>query len=161
MNRLVEADEYKQYRRSAVAEIADWHEGFDMTDVSVSESDRKAGSPKAGDKIARNPKNHDDRWLIAADYFNDNFEPIAEAKAEKPVGIVQQLSIAGTPMQDSRGVEWLRSVPVGAKLYTHPSPAKLTDADVDKLIATRFPEQFYGVARNFARAIEARIRGGE
>jgi len=26
--------------------------------------------------IARNPKNHDDQWLIAADYFADNFEPV-------------------------------------------------------------------------------------
>jgi uncharacterized protein YozE (UPF0346 family) len=26
--------------------------------------------------IARNPKNHDDKWLVAAQYFADNFEPI-------------------------------------------------------------------------------------
>lgn len=68
--------EFKQYRRSAVAEMADWHPGFDMTGVSVSEVDQAAGSPKAGDKIARNPKNHADRWLVAAAYFADNFEPL-------------------------------------------------------------------------------------
>lgn len=67
---------YKQYRRSAVAEMADWHDGFDMTGVSVSEADRANGSPLLGDKIARNPKNHDDRWLVAAAYFADNFEPL-------------------------------------------------------------------------------------
>ena len=67
---------FKQYRRSQIAEMADWEPGLDMTDVSVSEADRKAGSPKPGDKIARNPKNHDDRWLVAADYFADNFESI-------------------------------------------------------------------------------------
>ena len=67
---------FKQYRRSQIAEMADWHEGFDMSRVSVSASDAEAGSPKAGDKIARNPKNHDDRWLVAAAYFADNFEPL-------------------------------------------------------------------------------------
>jgi uncharacterized protein YozE (UPF0346 family) len=25
--------------------------------------------------IARNPKNHDDQWLVAKQYFEDNFEP--------------------------------------------------------------------------------------
>jgi hypothetical protein len=66
---------YKQYRRKQIAELADWEPGFDMTDVSISESDRRDGSPKLGDKIARNPANHADRWLVAADYFTVNFEP--------------------------------------------------------------------------------------
>jgi hypothetical protein len=68
--------EFRQYRRTQIAEMADWEEGFDMAGVSVSEPDRQAGSPKPGDKIARNPANHDDRWLVAADYFAVNFEPI-------------------------------------------------------------------------------------
>ncbi len=69
-------DIYKQYRRTAIAEIADWHPEFDMTGVSISAPDVANGSPRRGDKIARNPSNHDDRWLIAAAYFADNFEPI-------------------------------------------------------------------------------------
>ena len=73
--------DYQKYRRTQVAEMADWEPGFDMTDVSISEADRKAGSPKAGDKIARNPANHEDRWLVAADYFAANFEPLAIDKA--------------------------------------------------------------------------------
>jgi hypothetical protein len=68
--------EFKQYRRSQIAEMADWEPGFDMTDVSVSLPDQQAGSPKLGDKIARNPKNHADKWLVAAAYFADNFEPM-------------------------------------------------------------------------------------
>jgi hypothetical protein len=70
--------EYRKYRRTAIAEIADWHPDFDMAGVSISEPDRAAGSPKPGDKIARNPANHDDRWLIAADYFAANFEPLPD-----------------------------------------------------------------------------------
>jgi NTP pyrophosphatase (non-canonical NTP hydrolase) len=67
---------FKRYRRTAVAEMADWEPGFDMTGVSVSEPDRAAGSPKPGDKIARNPANHADKWLVAADYFAANFVPL-------------------------------------------------------------------------------------
>jgi hypothetical protein len=44
--------------------------------VSISAPDKEAGSPKVGDMIARNPLNHDDQWLVAKKYFEDNFEPI-------------------------------------------------------------------------------------
>lgn len=67
--------QFRKYRRKAIAEIATWSPGFDMTRVSVSPADKDAGSPKDGDMIARNPENHDDKWLIAADYFAANFEP--------------------------------------------------------------------------------------
>lgn len=68
---------WQKYRRTAIAEMADWHPGFDMSGVSVSEADREAGSPKEGDKIARNPANHADKWLVAADYFAANFAPLS------------------------------------------------------------------------------------
>lgn len=67
-------DEYRLYRRTQIAEMADWREGFDMTGVSVSAPDTANGSPKLGDKIARNPLNHEDRWLVAQAYFEANFE---------------------------------------------------------------------------------------
>ena len=41
--------------------------------ISVSDEDTKAGSPKEGDMIARNPKNHKDLWLVAKGYFEANF----------------------------------------------------------------------------------------
>jgi hypothetical protein len=44
-------------------------------EVSISEADRLNGSPKEGDMIARNPKNHADQWLVARKYFEDNLEP--------------------------------------------------------------------------------------
>lgn len=67
---------FKQYRSKQIAELRPWQPGDDMSHVSVSATDRKAGSPKAGDMIARNPKNYGDQWLVAAQYFADNFEPI-------------------------------------------------------------------------------------
>lgn len=65
---------FKRYRRIAVAEMTEWYPGVSMTGVSVSDADRANGSPKLGDMIARNPDNHDDRWLVAAQYFRDNFD---------------------------------------------------------------------------------------
>ena len=44
--------------------------------ISISDADKNNGSPKIGDMIARNPKNHSDQWLVAKQYFNDNFEKI-------------------------------------------------------------------------------------
>lgn len=65
---------FKRYRRKAIADLRPYVPGEDMTGISVSEVDRAAGSPKAGDMIARNPLNEDDKWLVAKDYFAVNFE---------------------------------------------------------------------------------------
>lgn len=67
--------EFKQYRRKQIAELRPYAPGEPMDGISVSGEDVKAGSPKPGDMIARNPKNHADQWLVAAAYFADNFEP--------------------------------------------------------------------------------------
>jgi hypothetical protein len=69
--------EFAKYRRKQIAELRAYEPGELMAGISVSAEDTKAGSPKPGDMIARNPKNHDDRWLVAAQYFADNFEPVA------------------------------------------------------------------------------------
>ena len=68
--------EFKQYRRKQIAELRPWAPGEPLDDVSISAEDIKAGSPKTGDMIARNPKNHADQWLVAAQYFADNFEEL-------------------------------------------------------------------------------------
>jgi hypothetical protein len=67
--------EFKQYRRSQIAELRPYTKGEVMDGISISAPDKEAGSPKPGDMIARNPKNHADQWLVAAQYFADNFEP--------------------------------------------------------------------------------------
>ena len=68
--------EFTRYRRTQIAEMRPWAEGDDMSRISVPVPDKEAGSPKAGDMIARNPANHADQWLVAAKYFADNFEPM-------------------------------------------------------------------------------------
>ena len=67
---------FKKYRRSQIAELRRYIVGEPMADVSIALVDRQAGSPKIGDMIARNPKNHADKWLVAEKYFADNFEEI-------------------------------------------------------------------------------------
>jgi hypothetical protein len=72
--------EFTRYRRTQIAEMRPYVEGEHLGGyVSVAAVDRGAGSPKVGDMIARNPKNHDDQWLVSAQYFADNFEPLSDA----------------------------------------------------------------------------------
>lgn len=77
MSNQNEAEKFAQYRRKSISEMRPYIEGeFLDSKVSISEADKANGSPKSGDMIARNPKNHDDQWLVAKDYFQDNLEPI-------------------------------------------------------------------------------------
>ena len=54
-----------------------------LNNVSISLPDIKNGSPKEGDMIARNPKNHEYQWLVAKAYFDDNLEPIIKDPEDK------------------------------------------------------------------------------
>lgn len=67
-------NKYRQYKRKGLSEMAQWVPDMDMFGVSVSEADKEAGSPKDGDMIARNLKNHSDKWLVSKEYFEDNLE---------------------------------------------------------------------------------------
>lgn len=75
---------FARYRRKQIAELRPYIEGEDVSHVSISPEDVKAGSPKRGDMIARNPKNHDDQWLVARAYFLDNFEALTAAELAEP-----------------------------------------------------------------------------
>jgi len=77
-NKKERAMEWKRYRRTNVAEMCQYSpEAFnDMSGISVSPADKDAGCPKEGDMIARNPEKHNDKWLVAAEYFKKNFEEI-------------------------------------------------------------------------------------
>src|SRR5690554_2563525 len=88
---FLDMEKFKKYRRKQIAELRpvtdadirafeqDKHP-HSMRDtefrVSISDADKANGSPKIGDMIARNPKNHNDQWLIAEQYFKDNFEEL-------------------------------------------------------------------------------------
>lgn len=63
------------YKRKGLSEMRPYVPGEDVTGVSISDADKANGSPRDGDMIARNPKNHNDQWLVAEKYFKDNLEP--------------------------------------------------------------------------------------
>lgn len=68
---------FKNYRRKGFSEMRAFTEGEILdSKVSISEADKLNGSPKVGDMIARNPKNHEDQWLVAKKYFEDNLEEV-------------------------------------------------------------------------------------
>lgn len=73
---------FKQYRRKQIAELRPYIPGEPMDGVSISAPDLNNGSPVEGDMIARNPKNHDDKWLVSEKYFKDNFESLKEEKTD-------------------------------------------------------------------------------
>lgn len=68
-------EDFKLYRKIQIAEMRPFISGelLDTREVSISDVDLQNGSPKVGDMIARNPKNHKDQWLVAKQYFIDNF----------------------------------------------------------------------------------------
>lgn len=66
---------WKQYRRKGLSEMRPYEPGEDLTGVSISHADHQGGSPRLGDMIARNPKDHADQWLVAKKYFEENLEP--------------------------------------------------------------------------------------
>ena len=73
----VKMNKFKKYRRKNISEMRPYIEGEKLDDnVSISDADLKAGSPKVGDMIARNPNNHNDQWLVSKAYFEDNLELI-------------------------------------------------------------------------------------
>lgn len=63
----------KNYIKNVKQPMTPYMEGFDMTGVSISQADKDNGSPRIGDMIAVNPKNAADRWLVAEQWFKDNF----------------------------------------------------------------------------------------
>jgi len=68
--------DWKRYKRKGLSEMRPYILGEDMSNISISDVDYTNGSPKAGDMIARNPKNHEDKWLVAKQYFEDNLEEV-------------------------------------------------------------------------------------
>jgi len=68
--------EFKQYKRKEIAQLRPYQTGDDMAGVSISDADKRNGSPKEGDMIARNPDDATDMWLVAKDYFEKHFAPV-------------------------------------------------------------------------------------
>lgn len=62
------------YKRKEVLEMRPYVRGENVSHISITETDLMNGSPRVGDMIARNPKDHSDQWLVAQKYFEENLE---------------------------------------------------------------------------------------
>lgn len=61
--------EFRQYRRREISEMRPYIPGEPMDGVRISPLAVKAGSPKEGDAIGRNPADHAERWFVPAWHF--------------------------------------------------------------------------------------------
>lgn len=68
---------FKPYRLKLIMEFRPYVPGEEFHDtVAISRDDIAAGHPKPGDMIGRNPNNHYDQFLLSAEAFVANFEPV-------------------------------------------------------------------------------------
>ena len=65
--------QFKQYQRTAIAEMRPYIRDESLVGISVSAVDDPVNDMGM---IARNPKNHADQWYVARQYFLDNFKEI-------------------------------------------------------------------------------------
>lgn len=66
--------EFSLFLKTTAAEMRPYVPGEELPEgLAIAPIDRDAGHPKVGDWIARNPKNHRDQWLVAGEYFRQNF----------------------------------------------------------------------------------------
>ena len=70
------------YRKKQLQELIDWTPELPMALVSISDADKNNGSPKEGDKIAFNPKDPTDMWLVTKQFCDDNYKFVGETLTE-------------------------------------------------------------------------------
>lgn len=64
---------WREYARTGSIEARPYKPGEDLSGISVSDEDE----PSKGDMIARNPENHDDKWLVDQEYFKNNYKELS------------------------------------------------------------------------------------
>jgi len=62
---------FERFVRTNIAEMRPYIKGEDLTNISVSKEDQPENDMGM---VARNPKNHNDQWYVAKQYFEDNFK---------------------------------------------------------------------------------------
>ena len=64
---------FKFYRRKGLSEMRPYVKGEDLSKISVSPTDNPEEDMGM---VARNQKNHLDKWYVARKYFDDNLEEV-------------------------------------------------------------------------------------
>lgn len=76
---------FKKYKKIGITEMIEYDPDLTypkeiMDNLAISLADKRNGSPKKGDMIARNPDNPGDYWLVAREYFEKNYAKEIEVK---------------------------------------------------------------------------------
>lgn len=66
----IEDGRFKNYTKKSIQPMRPYVPGEDMTGISVSPED----TPELGGMIAINPLNKNDKWYVAKDFFNLNYQ---------------------------------------------------------------------------------------
>lgn len=66
------SERFKNYRKTAIQPMRPYIPGEDMSLISVADCD----TPEEGGMIAVSPDNGKDRWYVAKDFFNKNYETV-------------------------------------------------------------------------------------
>lgn len=71
------SDDFEQYERQVTTgELRPYVPGESLFNITVSEQDiQNYGCPKAGDMVARDPKDRDNQWLVSKEYFEKHYKP--------------------------------------------------------------------------------------
>ena len=72
--RPVTEEDIKEFEETGFIRVKDEETFGAEINVFISDADIKKGSPKLGDVIAIDPNKRIDQWLIAKEYFENNFE---------------------------------------------------------------------------------------
>lgn len=69
---------WELYKKVQMTQMRSYIPGEDLSGMSISDEDE----PKLGDMIARNASNHNDRWLVAKEYFEEHYESAEPKEGE-------------------------------------------------------------------------------
>jgi len=67
---------FKKYTRVSTYELRPYIVGESIKEVAIADQDIINSSPKKGDMIARDPKNHKDKWLLSEEYIKEHLTRI-------------------------------------------------------------------------------------
>lgn len=111
----------KTYRKKGAQPMRPYEEGEVLSEnVSISDEDKKNGSPKVGDMIAMNINNENDQWLVAEKFFRDNYESVEKTldnkNTEDTKSKTSDVVVLGNPDQfklickaSSKSEGWMKS----------------------------------------------------
>jgi len=74
---------YEEYIKPATQLMIPYTKGMNLEGVSISDEDIHKGSPKEGDMIAVSKENIKDKWLVAEDFFLQNYAKVNLKKRYK------------------------------------------------------------------------------